>query len=290
MRSLPDSSIQGELPRCRRGGRLQMLFEKIVCAVDGSEEGFVALAQGRQLLAPGGRLVAVTVCEDALAVRAGVNAARIAADMRAEAALTKAKAARGLVGLANSEAMVVRGRPSDALLRIIEREVPDLLVVGSHGTGRGLGMLLGSVATRMLRDAPCPALVARRTSEPAMFPRHIVVGVDGSAHAAQAEAVAADLGERLQATVEAVAASGDKNVDIDAVSHAEVDARGPVAALTAASNSADLLVLGSRGLHGVAALGSVSERVAHRAPCSVLVVARRRVGSAERSAASAAAR
>jgi nucleotide-binding universal stress UspA family protein len=27
-------------------------------------------------------------------------------------------------------------------------------------------------------------------------------------------------------------------------------------------------------LHGVAALGSVSERVAHRAPCSVLVVRR----------------
>ena len=35
---------------------------------------------------------------------------------------------------------------------------------------------------------------------------------------------------------------------------------------------ADLLVVGSRGLHGVRALGSVSERVAHRAPCSVLVV------------------
>lgn len=33
-----------------------------------------------------------------------------------------------------------------------------------------------------------------------------------------------------------------------------------------------LIVLGSRGLHGIRALGSVSERVAHRAPCSVLVV------------------
>jgi nucleotide-binding universal stress UspA family protein len=32
-----------------------------------------------------------------------------------------------------------------------------------------------------------------------------------------------------------------------------------------------LVVLGSRGLTGVRALGSVSERVAHRAPCSVLV-------------------
>jgi len=34
----------------------------------------------------------------------------------------------------------------------------------------------------------------------------------------------------------------------------------------------DLLVVGSRGVHGMAALGSVSVRVAHRAGCSVLVI------------------
>jgi fatty acid/phospholipid biosynthesis enzyme len=34
----------------------------------------------------------------------------------------------------------------------------------------------------------------------------------------------------------------------------------------------DLLVVGSRGLQGFRALGSVSERVAHEARCSVLVV------------------
>jgi nucleotide-binding universal stress UspA family protein len=35
-----------------------------------------------------------------------------------------------------------------------------------------------------------------------------------------------------------------------------------------------LLVLGSGGKHGIRALGSVSEKVAHNAPCSVLVVRR----------------
>jgi nucleotide-binding universal stress UspA family protein len=34
----------------------------------------------------------------------------------------------------------------------------------------------------------------------------------------------------------------------------------------------DLLVVGSRGLQGLRSLGSVSERVAHEARCSVLVV------------------
>jgi len=55
---------------------------------------------------------------------------------------------------------------------------------------------------------------------------------------------------------------------------AGLDHRPPVEALIerAAEVDADLLVVGSRGVHGMAALGSVSERVAHRAGCSVLVV------------------
>ena len=48
------------------------------------------------------------------------------------------------------------------------------------------------------------------------------------------------------------------------------DDRDPVDAFS--SVEADLLVLGSRGLRGVRALGSVSERAAHRAGCSVLVI------------------
>jgi hypothetical protein len=51
--------------------------------------------------------------------------------------------------------------------------------------------------------------------------------------------------------------------------------------LVSAARDADLLVLGSRGLHGLRALGSVSERVAHRAPSSVLVVRCQRVTVAE---------
>ena len=43
-------------------------------------------------------------------------------------------------------------------------------------------------------------------------------------------------------------------------------------ALVGASHDADLVVVGSRGLQGLRALGSVSERVAHQASCSVLIV------------------
>jgi nucleotide-binding universal stress UspA family protein len=40
----------------------------------------------------------------------------------------------------------------------------------------------------------------------------------------------------------------------------------------ARSEAFSLIVIGRRGLKGIRALGSVSERVAHRAPCSVLIV------------------
>ena len=46
----------------------------------------------------------------------------------------------------------------------------------------------------------------------------------------------------------------------------------PVKTLIASAGKADLVVVGSRGLGGLRSLGSVSERVAHRASCSVLVV------------------
>jgi nucleotide-binding universal stress UspA family protein len=46
----------------------------------------------------------------------------------------------------------------------------------------------------------------------------------------------------------------------------------PVAALLDQARLADLLVVGSLSLHGLRALGSVSERVAHGSSCSVLVV------------------
>jgi hypothetical protein len=122
-------------------------------------------------------------------------------------------------------------------------------------------------------------LVGRRGSESDEFPNKVVVGVDGSPESAAAYAVARRLSERFNAELWPVVAHGGKTVDrarIDSI----VDGRReelpdePVAALLAAAAGANLLVVGSRGLHGLRALGSVSEQLAHRAHSSVLVVRR----------------
>ena len=100
-------------------------------------------------------------------------------------------------------------------------------------------------------------------------------GIDGSAGSAAACAVARSLAKRLGAVMHALAATGDQ-VDREAASSttSELEERPghAVDVLTAASDSADLVVIGNRGLHGLKALGSVSERVAHKARSSVLVV------------------
>jgi len=72
-----------------------------------------------------------------------------------------------------------------------------------------------------------------------------------------------------------IVGKGGKSLDdeqLAAVPGLELDDRSPADTLVAASEDADLLVIGSRGLHGFRALGSVSEKVAHRAESSVLVV------------------
>jgi nucleotide-binding universal stress UspA family protein len=56
---------------------------------------------------------------------------------------------------------LVEGPPANALLAASKGA--DLLVVGSHGHGGFVGMLLGSVSQRVLHHATCPVVVVRGT-------------------------------------------------------------------------------------------------------------------------------
>lgn len=149
---------------------------------------------------------------------------------------------------------------------------------GADPDSRVGGILAGSVATALLHRAPCSVLIARPHSQPGRFPAWIGVGIDGSEPSRLAQRVARDLGTRVGVPDFAVAASGAA-ADVEAdgeISALDVDEREPVEALVDAAGRCDLLVLGARGLRGVRALGSVSERVAHRAPSSVSVLVVRR--------------
>jgi nucleotide-binding universal stress UspA family protein len=179
------------------------------------------------------------------------------------------------------ETSVVEGPPGPMVLTEAARHDATLIAVGSHDRKRLSGMFLGSVATQVLHEAPCPVLVARPPSAE-RFPATIMVAADGSEASAHAIHTAAEIAHRLGAELEAVVATGGgASPDLGAVRDALHAAAGPDVPLRTEPDppadaltrlEPDLLVMGSRGLHGVRALGSVSERVAHDARCSVLVV------------------
>ena len=72
---------------------------------------------------------------------------------RAEATLREA-------GIA-TENRVPTGDPRDALLRLVNEERADLLVVGSHGRTGFAKLLLGSVSSHAVTHAHCSVLVVK---------------------------------------------------------------------------------------------------------------------------------
>ena len=135
--------------------------------------------------------------------------------------------------------------------------------------------MLGDTGTQLVHDAACSVMLSCPVDHGPWRPRKIVVGFDGSTYASAALGSAEELGDVHDGTVEVVAATGGKPIGRDAGWTDQVDAwdpAHPVGALVERSRHVDLLVVGSRGTHGIRAIGSVSERVAHQAHCTVLVV------------------
>jgi nucleotide-binding universal stress UspA family protein len=262
------------------------LFSRVIVGVDESAQSREAVRQATRLMGGDGYLELLAAYE--VTYPAAVSELTVVAysedyaRMYEEAAKGALERARSTAGREDIVGKVVAQRPADALLDEARREHATLLAVGSHGHGRTAGILLGSVATEVIHRAPCSVLIARKELRASL--RTIVVGVDGSPQSAAAYATAAALARQFDAELWPVVARGGEPVDRDAI--AALTARReelpdtPVAALVAASADADLLVVGSRGLHGLKALGSVSERVAHEAHCSTLIV-REQQASAE---------
>jgi nucleotide-binding universal stress UspA family protein len=249
------------------------VFAKIVCGVDGSPAGLEAVKQAQRLAPDGAEFSLVSVSESHLAVRTGPSAGEWAQRLhdQAQAALDD-----GRKIVEGADTMLLEGRAADTFVHAVDEQGATLAAVGSHEISRTAGMLIGSVATRVLHEATCSVLVARAAEWP--WPRSIVVGLDGSDGSFAAAVVAHAIATRTDAAVRLLVARGCSPADIatEALTKFGHDLSfsddKPVPALLDAAEDADLLVVGSRGVTGLRALGSVSERVAHHAPCSLLVV------------------
>jgi nucleotide-binding universal stress UspA family protein len=248
------------------------VFDRILCGVDATPESLEAVRQAERLRSVDGTLRLAAVMEVDTAVHAGFAMSRALQELEAAAEDGLRRAADEVEPTSSH---LLAGEPAPCLLAEIQETSATLVAIGPRGHSRATGMLLGGVAARLLHEAPCSVLLARA---PAFgeFPSSIIVGVDGSSQSLAAAAVAKAISERFGSEYLIVAATGGKRIDLPPIQalspYFVTDPGRPADVLAELSKEADLLVVGSRGLHGPRALGSVSERIGHRASSSVLVV------------------
>jgi len=250
-------------------------FDSVVCGVDGSTAGATAARAAAIVAAPDGELALLAVNDTSVAVHAGWGMPHVLAELEKETARALAQARAQAQPRHRLDAAVAEGDPVGTIVEELEARDATLVVVGSHGISRPVGIALGAVSTRLLHDAPCSVLVVRGTIGD-RWPRRIVVGVDGSEQSTAALEAARGIRQRFGAELRVLVGTDDDQIDLDAARLTapeceEHEARA-LDMLNVASETADLIVVGSRGLRGLRALGSLSERIAHEARCSVLVV------------------
>lgn len=254
------------------------VFTRIVCGVNRAPESTEAVRQATRLAAPGASVVLVTALDaaDLVGDAPRFETLAVAARVQQDAEDLLARAGTMVESAGAIEERMIEGPPAEVLFSLVSAEPTCLLAVGGRKEDRLSGILLGSVVTRVLHAAPCSILVARTMPDPERFPRSIVVGLDGSSGSALAYAAASAIADRLDVELRPLVALGGDAVDLEAVQRIAsgrtfaVEERAPAHVLSTVD--ADLVVVGSRGLHGLESLGSVSERVAHRSKRSVLVV------------------
>ena len=143
-----------------RGGGGTGGYRKIVVAVDFDDSSDRTLAMARELAEPGGRIDVLHCWHIPSGYEAGFDTlhVEIEADARSQGEPMIAE----LEAAGFESTLHIVNRPAaDGIRGHLKSDQPDLVVVGSHSR-RGVDrLLLGSVAERVVRHAPCSVVVAR---------------------------------------------------------------------------------------------------------------------------------
>jgi len=85
---------------------------------------------------------------------------------RTEEALTQLRDLVANAFQGPSEVAVAMGNPADTIVRVAQERSADLIVMSTHGRTGLQHMLLGSVAEKVVRLAPCPVLTVKPQGAP----------------------------------------------------------------------------------------------------------------------------
>ena len=154
-------------------------LDDVLVATDFGEAADVALRYARELARKFGARLHVFHVADDLAGRAMVLAAETSADLAFTQAGIEAEARRKLDALLSDEdrrdlgataAVATSNVPASAIVAYAKKIRAGLIVLGTHGRGPMTHLLLGNVAERVVRTAPCPVLTVRHPEHDFVLP------------------------------------------------------------------------------------------------------------------------
>lgn len=143
-------------------------WSKMCCAIDFSEACRFAMLEAADLANRfHAQLTLVHVYEPSPPGEVDVLAPKeelfemVSVDLERSLAAWRSEAARRVGASVRSRVRV--GDPAEEIVHFAREEGMDLVVLGSHGCKDvGRHVVLGSVAERVVREAPCPVLVIRQ--------------------------------------------------------------------------------------------------------------------------------
>jgi nucleotide-binding universal stress UspA family protein len=131
---------------------------RLVVGFDGSEATLRALDRAGDELEPGGTLTLVTV-EPTAHSRGALSEDLLSTSPDAAGLLEEARLSLGVRDDIAVEPILREGDPAAILLEVARDAGADLIVIGRRGRDFEARALLGSVAERVVNQAPCDVLV-----------------------------------------------------------------------------------------------------------------------------------
>jgi nucleotide-binding universal stress UspA family protein len=159
-----------------------VVLKQIVVATDFGEAAGVALNYGRELARTfGASLDVLHVCDNVIARGLGVDGFTV--DYTTLQGDVEAAARRQLDALLDEEdrtmlhakpVLVTSSTPAGAIVEYAQQSNADLILMGTHGRSAVAHFLMGSVAERVVRVAPCPVLTMRHSEREFLWPDALV--------------------------------------------------------------------------------------------------------------------
>jgi nucleotide-binding universal stress UspA family protein len=268
------------------------VFADVLCAISGREGGFTAVDQAAALAGPAGQLTLLAVTSFR---SEGAHRSPAISPTEATRLLDRAKQIAQEAGVPFTSEVDPASPPSQVVLDWSARY--ELLALGAPVNSWLRGLFVGGVGDTALGAVVTPLLISRPTPAERRFADRILVASDCLDGSQQLVALAGRLAGERGASVILLHATGHEShlrhggreehaqrlqEQADSLQRAlgedvfevrsERGSAHEVIVSAATSTGASLVMMGSRRLGGLRAIGSVSRRVAHDAPCSVLLV------------------